>query len=72
MVLTVRRSFYLELPEGEDQFSCSSVQKEAAGPRHGCLMLPYCDYINHNDRPTGFQATTNHCADHSTQSCSSF
>jgi len=49
------RSFYLELPDGEDQFSCSSVQRDAAGPRHGCLMLPYCDYINHNDRPTGFQ-----------------
>jgi len=50
------RSFYLELPEGEDHFRYSQRNGQAStGDKHGCLMLPYCDYINHSDRPTGFK-----------------
>merc|ERR1711907_37607 len=42
------RSFYLEIPAGENGFGL-------AGDEHVCLMIPYCDLINHTNIPSGFK-----------------
>eukprot|EP00658_Telonema_sp_P-2_P012718 TRINITY_DN1483_c0_g1_i4.p1 TRINITY_DN1483_c0_g1~~TRINITY_DN1483_c0_g1_i4.p1 ORF type:complete len:446 (+),score=58.58 TRINITY_DN1483_c0_g1_i4:216-1553(+) len=47
------RSFYLPLPQGATGFGDLAQDEDAE--QHTCLMLPYCDFINHTNQPTGFK-----------------
>ena len=49
--MCVCSSFYLEIPAGENGFGL-------AGDEHVCLMIPYCDLINHTNIPSGFKVST--------------